>query len=106
MAILLVAALEIDLNPSHEASFTRFVPESFYLVIGKSVFAWEGLASLAIPIQKALEPELQSQFSSMCFWVTFMIVNFYLVFTMANWGAYGTATETVLTLNITSNRWR
>lgn len=83
-----------------------FNPTSFYLFIGTSAFVYEGSAALVVPLQEAVRDDLQAQFAPLYLKTMMLIVFVYIAFGCINWAAYGTSTETVLTVNLPDGVWK
>lgn len=85
---------------------TLFNPTCFYLFIGTSAFVYEGSAALIVPLQEAVRDDLQAQFAPLYLKTMMLIVFVYIAFGVVNWAAYGSSTETVLTVNLPDGAWK
>ena len=64
-------------------------PSSLYLFVGTAVFAFEGAASLTLPVANSVRPQEQQGFLAMYLRTCFCIVLFYATYGMVAYLSYG-----------------
>jgi len=100
------AAVSRDAADVGMPSLPYFEPSTFYLFVGTSAFVYEGSAALLVPLQEAVKRSRQHAFPAMYIQTCGGIIVTYIFFGTLNWAAYGAATQTVLTVNLPSGRWK
>lgn len=105
---LIVLAAFASASVSHESfeDLQLFNPNAFYLFIGTSAFIYEGAAALVVPLQEAVREDLQEHFAPLFLKTAGGIVCLYIMFGIVNWAAYGSHTQTVLTVNLPRGNWK
>ena len=74
--------------------------ETYFLFVGTAVFCFEGIMSLILPLQEALLKSEQDRFAPLLLATAGGICTFYALFSLANYMAYGSDVETVLTVSL------
>lgn len=95
-----------DVDRVHE-TLVMFNDSSFYRFVGTSVFIFEGIMALCVPLQQAVREDIREDFPTIFVVTLGIIVVSYMVFGALNYCAYGTTTEMVLTANLPNDGpWR
>jgi solute carrier family 36 (proton-coupled amino acid transporter) len=79
---------------------TMFNQSSFYQFVGTSVFIFEGVMALCVPLQQAVREDIRDDFPTIFVTTLGMIVVSYMMFGALNYCAYGETTQMVLTSNL------
>jgi amino acid permease len=98
--LIYYAVQELEFKEKAPEVVVMFNEHSFYRFIGTSVFIFEGVMALSIPLQQSVRADIREDFPSIFRITLGMIVVSYIMFGALNYCAYGDRTEMVLTSNL------